>query len=65
MRTPLLGGLFIALVCASLAPVLWFSYLPSGDGPAHVYNAALISRYLFHPADPVPNPYITDSIQPT
>ena len=53
MPTPRRNGLFLAAVVANLLPVVWFSHLPSGDGPAHVYNASLIGRYLFHPADPV------------
>lgn len=48
-----LSGPFVAAVLANLLPVVWFSYLPSSDGPAHVYNASLIMRYFLHPSDPV------------
>jgi hypothetical protein len=46
------GALFLALTLANCLPVLWFSHLPSADGPAHVYNASLIPRYFFEATDP-------------
>lgn len=43
--------LFLWLIAANLLPIVWFSRLPSADGPAHVYNASLFLR-LGDAADP-------------
>jgi hypothetical protein len=38
--------LMIVLVAASLAPVLMFRYIPTQDGPAHLYNSHILREYL-------------------
>jgi hypothetical protein len=43
--------LFLILIGANLLPIVWFSHLPSADGPAHVYNSSLFLR-LGNPHDP-------------
>lgn len=40
------GLLFAAMAALNLLPVFWFSFLPVSDGPSHVYNASLVSRYF-------------------
>ncbi len=37
--------LFTGLLLASLAPIWWFRYFPSQDGPAHLENAAILREY--------------------
>lgn len=41
--------LFAVLVIAHVAPFLVFTYFPSQDGPAHVYNAMALHDYLTSP----------------
>ena len=38
---------FLIAVLLNLAPLLYFRYLPSNDGPSHVYNAAVLRALLF------------------
>jgi hypothetical protein len=42
-------ALFCLAVVLLLTPVFVFHYFPSVDGPAHVLNASLLNRLLFHP----------------
>lgn len=37
--------LFIALLAASIAPIWWFRYFPSQDGPAHLENTVILREY--------------------
>jgi hypothetical protein len=39
------GVLFVALLAASVAPIWWFHYFPSQDGPAHLENAVILREY--------------------
>src|SRR5688572_30595354 len=47
---------FIYTICtfifiATLAPVWFFQYFPTVDGPAHFYNASIIRELLFGDAE--------------
>jgi hypothetical protein len=37
---------FAAAVVLNLAPIAWFTYLPTRDGPSHAMNARLVRRLL-------------------
>ena len=41
-----LDRVFLAAVAANLAPVLWFPFLPTRDGPAHVLGATWIRELV-------------------
>jgi hypothetical protein len=41
--------LFAAAVALNLAPILWFIYLPTRDGPAHAMNARLVRMLVTTP----------------
>jgi hypothetical protein len=41
--------LFLALLLAQAAPVWWWTYFPSQDGPSHLYNAAVAAEYASTP----------------
>lgn len=38
--------LILVLVAASLAPIWLFRYIPTQDGPAHLYNSHILRQYL-------------------
>jgi len=38
--------LILVLVAGSLAPIWLFRYIPTQDGPAHLYNSQILSQYL-------------------
>lgn len=41
--------LFVALMFVEIAPIWWFPYFPSTDGPSHLENAIILREY--HDAD--------------
>jgi hypothetical protein len=41
--------LFLALLLAQIAPIWWWTYFPSQDGPSHLYNAAVAADYASTP----------------
>jgi hypothetical protein len=43
---------FVAAILANLAPVIWFTFLPTRDGPTHTYTAALIRSVIVGDAGP-------------
>ncbi len=43
---PVENIVFILLVLANIAPFLFFTFFPSQDGPAHIYNAVTLHDYL-------------------
>lgn len=47
-----LAVLFVAAALANLAPVVRFAFLPTRDGPAHTFSAALIRSLLAGDAGP-------------
>ena len=48
-----LAATFAAAVALNVAPILWFTYLPPRDGPAHALNAQLVRTLLAGTAGPV------------
>ena len=42
-------NLFLFVTLLNTVPVLLFTYFPTLDGPAHLYNSYLIRELLFHP----------------
>lgn len=47
-----LTRVFAAAILANLAPVIWFTFLPTRDGPTHTYTAALIRSVILGRAGP-------------
>src|SRR5262245_53232457 len=37
--------LFALLLLVEVAPIWWFEYFPSSDGPSHIENATILLRY--------------------
>lgn len=44
-------SVFLVAVILNLTPLLYFRYIPSNDGPSHVYNAAMLRAFLSSSGD--------------
>jgi hypothetical protein len=44
-RVPLADVAFMVAAAVNAIPIVVFEHLPLSDGPSHVYNASLLSRY--------------------
>ncbi len=55
---------FLLATVLNSAPLLWFLYIPSNDGPSHVYNAAMLRAYVLSPAGPARDVFVFSSSLP-
>ncbi len=55
---------FLACALLNLAPLLYFRFVPSNDGPTHVYNAAMLRLFWFAPGGPASNTFAWNTALP-
>lgn len=55
---------FPLCVLLNLAPLLYFRYIPSNDGPSHVYNAALLRSFFLSSHSPARDIFVWNSSFP-
>src|SRR3954447_7853707 len=60
MTAPLLRRLYLGLAILSLAPIWAASYLPTADGPSHVYNSWVLHELVAGKAGVVSQWYAVD-----
>src|SRR5581483_306039 len=55
---------FVACAFLNLAPLLYFRFIPSNDGPTHVYNAAMLRLFWFAPGGAAGNVFVWNASLP-
>ena len=48
----------------NLAPLFYFQYIPSNDGPSHVYNSAMLRAFILSPSSPARTIFVLNSSIP-
>ena len=55
---------FVFWTVFNLVPLFFFQYIPSNDGPSHVYNAAMLRSFLFSSSGPAHTVFAWNSSLP-
>ena len=55
---------FLLATVLNLTPLFYFQYIPSNDGPSHVYNAAMLRAYILSPIGPARGIFVLSSSLP-